>query len=74
MSGGEPNNLHGPQQDIVSWFGSVLYRSSTTYDNGTLGSTANDLDRDLYYLCDLFDLYDMYDLDRDLYDLRVQYL
>ena len=43
--GWELYNLH--DLGHVSWVGSALYRSCTTPHNGRLGSTVDDIDRDL---------------------------
>ena len=45
VAGWELYNLH--DLGHVSWVGSALYRSCTTSHNGRLGSTVDDLDRDL---------------------------
>ena len=45
VAGWEPYYLHDPGH--VSWVGSVLNRSCTTYHNGRLGSRLSTVDRDL---------------------------
>ena len=53
--GGEPSNLHGLGR--VSWVGSVLYRCCTTSHDGRLGSTVDDVDRDLSDLSDVCSIF-----------------
>ena len=51
LTGGSSTYRH--DLDQVSWVGSVLYRSCTTSHNGSLGSTVDDLDRDLFDMWNL---------------------